>query len=199
MAALFLLPPKYTPYSRLKSGGFVVCSPISCIAEFRAMEPCPDIVAPTLNSSVRGADLDGSSIGRSRKHKSAVTNGSRLLPGVDGRSPWVRRCRDILEDLVADHGGFEMVSAAELNITRRAAVLTTELEILEAKFATDGQASASDLDLYTRAAGNLRRLLEAIGIRRDPTRARNVTPIEDLLAQLDDREKAAAEAEVVEP
>jgi hypothetical protein len=157
------------------------------------MEPSLESIQSTLKMSVNGADLDGSSIGRSRKHKSAVSNGSKLLPGIDGRSSWVRRCRDILEELVSDHGGFEMVSAAELNITRRAAVLTTELEILEARFATNGSASATDLDLYTRAAGNLRRMLETIGIKRDPSRARDVTPLEDVVKRLDDAEKVAAE------
>jgi hypothetical protein len=41
------------------------------------------------------------------------------------------------------------------------------------KFATAGEASNEDLDLYARTAGNLRRLLEAIGLRRRP---RDVTP-----------------------
>ena len=28
--------------------------------------------------------------------RSAITNGSRLLPGVDGHSPWVRRAKDLI-------------------------------------------------------------------------------------------------------
>ena len=63
-------------------------------------------------------------------------------------------------------------SAAERSIIRRAAVLTTELERLEVKFALAGQANADDLDIYQRTAGNLRRLLEAVGLQR---RARDVT------------------------
>jgi hypothetical protein len=43
---------------------------------------------------------------------------------------------------------------------------------LEVKFALAGQANADDLDLYQRTAGNLRRLLEAVGLQR---RARDVT------------------------
>jgi hypothetical protein len=62
---------------------------------------------------------------------------------------------------------------------RRASVMTVELEQLEAKFALAGQADASDLDLYVRASGNLRRLLEAVGLQR---RARDVSPtLSDLL------------------
>jgi hypothetical protein len=41
------------------------------------------------------------------------------------------------------------------------------------RFATDGQATTSGLDLYIRGAGNLRRLLEAIGLQR---RCKDVTP-----------------------
>jgi hypothetical protein len=50
-------------------------------------------------------------------------------------------------------------------------VMTVELERLEARFAVAGKASERDLDLYIRAAGNLRRLLEAIGLRRQPSAA----------------------------
>jgi hypothetical protein len=165
------------------------------------MESCLSPTEPAPETSEDRASVDGTS--KRSKQKSAITNGSRLLPGIDGRSTWVRRCRDIITDLANDHGGTEMVSAAELNLIRRSATLTTELEMLEAKFANAGQSTPDDLDLYTRAAGNLRRMLEAIGIKRDPTRARNVTPIEDLIEQFDDRDSATAteatEAEVVEP
>jgi len=110
--------------------------------------------------------------GRARMSNS-MSNGSVLLPGVDGRSVWVRRCRDIISDHLSDLGGIDNTSAAERSLIRRASTLTVELERLEAKFAGEGEASADDLDLYQRTAGNLRRLLEAVGIQR---RARDVTP-----------------------
>jgi hypothetical protein len=103
-----------------------------------------------------------------RRQRSRVTNGSALLTGVDGRSAWVRRCRDIIEAHLSDLGGEDNTSAAERSLIRRAAVLTTELERLEARFASAGEASERDLDLYIRAAGNLRRLLEALGLQRRP-------------------------------
>ena len=104
--------------------------------------------------------------------RSAIANG-KLLPGVDQRSTWVRRCRELLADHIADLGGHENTSAAERSIIRRAAVLTVELERLETRFASAGEASVEDLDLYQRTAGNLRRLLEAVGLRR---RAKEVSP-----------------------
>lgn len=108
-----------------------------------------------------------------RTHRSKVTNGSQLLPGVDGRSLWARRCRDILHAHLADLGGDDAVTEAERSILRRAAVLTTELERIEVSFATGEGASGDDLDRYQRAAGSLRRMLEAVGLER---RAKNITP-----------------------
>jgi hypothetical protein len=103
-----------------------------------------------------------------RAQKSRITNRA-LLPGIDGRSAWVRRCKDVIAAHLAD---LPDATAAERSIVRRAAVLTTELERLEAKFAEAGEASPFDLDLYQRTAGGLRRLLEAIGLER---RLRDVT------------------------
>jgi hypothetical protein len=104
--------------------------------------------------------------------RSRITNGSALLPGVDQRSTWVRRCRDIINAHVADLGGDDNCTTAEKSIVRRAAVLTTALETFEVKFAKAGQASGTDLDLYSRTASNLRRLLESVGLERRP---KNIT------------------------
>jgi hypothetical protein len=112
----------------------------------------------------------------SRKGRSRVTNGSVLVPGVDGRSPWIRRCKDIIASHISDLGGIDNCSAAERSLVRRCAVLTVELEALEARFATAGEALAADLDLYQRTAGNLRRLLEAVGLRRRP---KDISPSPD--------------------
>src|SRR5262249_32047137 len=79
----------------------------------------------------------------------------------------------LINEHVSDLGGHDNTSAAERSIIRRASVLTTELERMEAKFALAGQADPAHLDLYIRGSGNLRRLLEATGIARRP---RNVTP-----------------------
>ena len=53
------------------------------------------------------------------------------------------------------------------------AVITAELEHIEARFASAGAASAEDLSLYFAGANNLRRLLETLGLQRRP---RDVTP-----------------------
>jgi hypothetical protein len=103
------------------------------------------------------------------RQRSRITNGV-LLPGVDGRSAWSRRAKDILSAHLSD---IPDASAAERSIIRRAAVLTVELERLEAQFAVAGEADAETLDLYGRVSGNLRRLLESVGLQR---RAKDVGP-----------------------
>ena len=120
-------------------------------------------------------------VSRKDRQRSRISNGSALLPGVDGRSPWVRRCKDVIAAHLSDLGGADNTSAAERSIIRRAAVLTTELEVLEVRFAKAGEASAADLEVYQRCSNSLRRLLEAIGLQRRP---REVGPtLSDLLIE----------------
>jgi hypothetical protein len=131
-----------------------------------------------------GEVTSGSSAGRGSvnqpdgRQRSRIGNGTALLPGVDGRSAWVRRCKDVLATHLSD---VPDASAAEYSIIRRASVMTVELERLEAKFATAGEASPDEIDLYARVAGNLRRLLEAVGLRRRP---RDVTSLSEYLTAL---------------
>lgn len=105
--------------------------------------------------------------------RSRISNGSAILPGVDGRSTWVRRLRDLIQLHISDLGGNDSISEAERSIVRRAATLTVELERMESNFAIAGEAKPADLDLYQRTAGNLRRLLECLGLDRRP---HDVTP-----------------------
>lgn len=131
-----------------------------------------------MSDATLGSSADHLAIARSHirphvRQRSALTNGRRLLAGVDGRNAWVRRCKDIIRAHLVDLGGADNASVAEHSIVRRCAVLTTELERLEVRFALANEASPEDLDLYQRTANSLRRLLEAIGLQR---RSRDVTP-----------------------
>jgi hypothetical protein len=113
----------------------------------------------------------------------SITNRSRITNGAvvdgDGRSAWARRMRDLISLHLSDLGGEDNVSEAEKSIIRRVATLTVELERMEAVFAEAGEAQPEQLDLYQRAAGNLRRLLETIGLER---RARPVQSLQEYLA-----------------
>jgi hypothetical protein len=124
--------------------------------------------------------------------RSKISNGSAVLPGVDGRSTWVRRLRDLISLHLADLGGDSAVSEAERSIVRRIATLTVELERMEATFAVAGEAEPQQIDLYQRTANSLRRLLESIGIER---RQRDVTPSLADIAEQIEREREEAERE----
>jgi hypothetical protein len=105
-----------------------------------------------------------------RKGRSRVTNGKVLIAGVDQRSPYVRRAKDVLAAHLSD---LPDASTAEHSLIRRASILTVELERMETMFALAGEASPDMLEVYQRAANSLRRLLEAVGLQR---RSRDVTP-----------------------
>jgi len=109
--------------------------------------------------------------------KALTERDTRMLVGVDGRSPFARRARSVMAAFISDLGGPEEASAAERVLARRAAVLTVQLEQLEARMA-EGDTSATTLDLYARGTGHLNRTLKTIGVRR---RARDVSPGQRLI------------------
>jgi hypothetical protein len=136
-----------------------------------------------------------------RKLRSKVTNGKSLFvsgSGGDGRGAYARRLRDTIDAHTEDLGGHDNCSQAELSIIRRIATLTVELERIEAKF-TVGEGDAL-LDIYQRTAGNLRRLLESIGLQR---RSREVQTLEQYVAanygERADRAERASERSGVDP
>jgi hypothetical protein len=122
------------------------------------------------------ADLEGSK----SQERSRISNGSNILPGVDGRSTWVRRLRDLISLHLSDLGGDDAVSEAERSIVRRVATLTVELERLELVFALAGEAKPEQIDLYQRTANSLRRLLETNGLKRRP---KDVTSLGQILRE----------------
>ena len=63
-------------------------------------------------SSNSSADRPASAVKNARQ-RSRVTNGRRTFVEGDGRSPWARRWRDLIEAHVADMGGINNLSAAQ--------------------------------------------------------------------------------------
>ena len=106
------------------------------------------------------------SSGKKPTARSRVTNGSELLVGADGRSRWARRLRDVIDAYGRDCGDTGDITSARRALIRRAATLTVECEMLEARFANAGQADASDLAAYQTACNSLRRLLESAGLAK---------------------------------
>jgi hypothetical protein len=115
------------------------------------------------------ADRDHT-VTRAPRQRSAVTNGRRLFVQGDGNSAWSRRYRDLVAGHVADLGGSDALSEAQLSLIRRASAIELELEQMEGRLR---MGEPVDLDVFTRSASHLRRIFETLGVERRP---RDVTP-----------------------
>jgi hypothetical protein len=68
--------------------------------------------------------------------RNRITNGRDVLPNVDGRSIIARRFRDIVNAMIADHGGADQCSESRMQLIRRfaaAAVLAEQMEAVLAQ------------------------------------------------------------------
>lgn len=92
------------------------------------------------------------------------------LADLDQRQRPFRRYRAISAAILGDMGGADQISEVQRQLVSRFAMLALTLEAMEAS-AIEG--NALDLDLFARGAGHLRRIGEALGMRRVP---RDVTP-----------------------
>jgi hypothetical protein len=89
---------------------------------------------------------------RKLEGRSRLSNGKDTLPGIDGRSLWVRRCRDLIEDHANCYGGEEHLSVPRMSLLRRQSAQLVQCEILEAKMATN-EATFEDIDQHNRLVG----------------------------------------------
>jgi hypothetical protein len=108
--------------------------------------------------------LDSASIvSRKPRARSRVSNGKDWLANVDQRSSLARRYRDLMAEAIVDSGGVKKCSQARLQLIRRLAALSVQLEALEAKLA-DG----ADIDIgeYTSLTSTLVRVVSRLGIDR---------------------------------
>jgi hypothetical protein len=105
-----------------------------------------------------------------KTRRSAVTNGKRQYVDGDGNSAWTRRYADLVRGHMADLGGGDVLSEAEIGLIKRASTLEVELERMEGRLS---KGETIDLDLYGRSLNTLRRTLESLGLKRV---ARDITP-----------------------
>jgi hypothetical protein len=135
-----------------------------------------------------------------RKLRSAITNGTKILPAGDRRMPHMRRLADLLAATCADLGGEENMSAGQLALARHLALLQVQLELMAAQWIdNDGGASPGQLMRYQTAVNTLRRLAESLNIHRGRI-ARDVTPtIEQYEEQVRARQRTRQRALSHEP
>jgi hypothetical protein len=109
--------------------------------------------------------------------RSRVSNGRDWLSGVDQRSSIARRYRDLMAETISDSGGVSECSQARLQLIRRLAALSVQLEQLEAKLADGGDI---DIGEYTALTSTLVRVVSRLGINRV---ARTLPTLSDYLRE----------------
>src|SRR5262245_18374116 len=100
-----------------------------------------------------------------KQARSRVTNGTDVLPGVDGRSITARRFRDIANQVAIDQGGSDRLSEARLQLMRRLAAAACMAEAMEARLA---KGEAIDMAEHAQLCSTLVRIGARIGINRTP-------------------------------
>jgi len=129
-----------------------------------------------------------------------AVGGLLSLDALDHRTSPYRRYEAIRGAVLADMGGAENVSEIQRQLIAKFATIALQLEGMEAA-AIEG--NEIDLDLFGRCAGHLRRIAEALGLKRVPREiptleehlariARERPPDEDNDAQADEAENASA-------
>jgi hypothetical protein len=99
-----------------------------------------------------------------------MTNGRDWLPGVDQRSSIARRYRDLIAEVISDSGGADQCSQARMQLIRRLAALSVQLEALEARLA---EGEPLDISEYSLLTSTLVRVVSRLGIDR---RTKDITP-----------------------
>jgi hypothetical protein len=95
--------------------------------------------------------------------RSRVTNGRKLVAGVDGRSADARRFRDLGMSYADDAGGASSLTEAQRALVATAASLTMQAERLQA---TMLRGEPVNVEQMTRVANSLARTLHRLGIRK---------------------------------
>jgi hypothetical protein len=119
--------------------------------------------------------------------RSRVSNGNKLLAGVDGRTLVARRFRDLVLQIVNDQGGADQLAEARLQLIRRFSAAAVIAESMESRLANG---EAIDIAEHALLCSTLVRIAQRIGINRLP---KDMTP--DLRDYLESKATAAEPAE----
>jgi hypothetical protein len=136
---------------------------------------------PAGNSS---ADRDALA-DRPSRQRSRVTNGSKLIAGVDGRTAEARRFKDVAMSLADDLGGAAALTEAQRALVKQAASLVVQSESLQGAMLR-GEAISDEQ--MTRVANSLSRTLSRLGRKRVQTKL----SVPEYLAQRDARRAAGS-------
>jgi hypothetical protein len=101
---------------------------------------------------------------RPSRLRSRVTNGSKLVVGLDGRSAEARRYRDLAMSFADDLGGADKLTEAQRTLIAQAATLQVQSERVQA---TVLRGEVVNVEQLTRLANATSRILTQLGLRRE--------------------------------
>jgi hypothetical protein len=107
---------------------------------------------------------------RQSRLRSRVTNGSKMIAGLDGRSAEARRYKDLCMSLADDLGGAAGLTEAQRALVRQAAGMIVQSEKLQSAVLRGELVSSEDL---VRLSNSATRILTRLGIKRE---RRDTTP-----------------------
>src|SRR6188508_3381993 len=102
----------------------------------------------------------------------------RTLDSLDQRTKAARLAARLVADLENDLGGGALLTTAQRELTKRAALLGAMVEDAEVNWL---ERKPADLDLYGTLVDRQRRILEALGLDRKP---RNVNQRRDVTGEV---------------
>jgi|SRR5665811_1458852 len=115
--------------------------------------------------------------------RSQLTNGSQMLPGIDGRSSTARRYRDLVKAYADELGGEASLSETERAMVRQAAAMVVRSEAMQACIV---RGETVDDEEMTRLSNAVTRTLNALHRKSRPK------PRQNLADYLRDKAGAAA-------
>ena len=110
---------------------------------------------------------------RPSRLRSRVTNGSKMVAGLDGRSAEARRYRDLAMSFADDLGGADKLTEAQRTLIAQAATLQVQSERVQAAVL---RGEVIDVEQLTRLANAAMRILSRLGLKRE---RRDTTPTLD--------------------
>jgi hypothetical protein len=116
--------------------------------------------APTLTDSLATVD-------RPTRLRSRVSNGSKLIAGVDGRSVEARRYRDLVLSYADDCGGAAKLTEAQRTLIAQAATLQVQAERMQGAVI---KGELVDVEQLSRLSNSVVRILSRLGLKRAVTR-----------------------------
>jgi hypothetical protein len=100
---------------------------------------------------------------RPSRQRSRITNGSKLVAAVDGRSAEARRYKDVAFSLADDLGGAAGLTEAQRALVRQVAAMTVQSEKLQGAVLRGEEV---DIEQLTRLSNALSRMLHRLGLKR---------------------------------